>query len=242
MLLKTFIAISEIHSSHSSSSQFMMMSGESWWAAWLFWRTRRRWFAIKVPCTMKSLMVFIFDSWTALFLLSEFWYCTQNDGSFFADRLTFFGARVFTSGAMLRLQIISGVFWPSGDEGSELVVSGEQLLKFSEEKKLGENREIYEWRQAWPKNSKEKYFCEFFLDKTSSCGSCWNLSKTKIFCAPRDSVEIMMLEQMNIFEFIRKHSHSLEKRLIKKLFIWNDTRRRDKIEWGEFVSCVTRFI
>lgn len=112
-----------------------MMSGESW-CAWLFWRTRRRWFAINFPWTMKSLMVFMFDSWTALFLLNEFWYCTQNGGSFFADRLTFLGARVFASGAILRLQMISGIFWPSDDDGSEFVVCGDELLKGIEKKRF----------------------------------------------------------------------------------------------------------
>lgn len=106
-----------------------MMSGESWCDAWLLWRSRRRWLAISVPCTMKSLMVFMFVSCTATFLLSEFWYWTQKCGSFRVDRLTFFGARVLTSAAISKLVIISGIFWLSGVDGSELLVCGEALLE-----------------------------------------------------------------------------------------------------------------
>lgn len=131
MLLKTLSENEFLHSLQSSSSQFMIMSGESRWVAWLFWRFLRLWFAISVPCTMKSLMVLMLDSWMALFLLMAFWNCTQNGGSFLADRLTF-GARVFTLGCKLRLQIMSGVFWLSGDDGSELIVCGDKLLEIGE--------------------------------------------------------------------------------------------------------------
>lgn len=133
MLLKTLSENEFLHSLQSSSSQFMIMSGESKWVAWLFWRFLRLWFAISVPCTMKSLMVLMLDSWMALFLLMAFWNCTQNGGSFLADRLTF-GARVFTLGCKLRLQIMSGVFWLSGDDGSELIVCGDKLLEEFEQK------------------------------------------------------------------------------------------------------------
>lgn len=138
MLLKTLSENEFLHSLQSSSSQFMIMSGESRWVAWLFWRILRLWFAINVPWTIKSLMVLMLDSWMALFLLMAFWNCTQKGGSFLAERLTF-GARVFTLGCRLRLQIISGVFWLSGDDGSELIVCGDKLLECEQKFMSGAN-------------------------------------------------------------------------------------------------------
>lgn len=49
------------------------------------------------------------------------------------------------SGAMLRLQMMSGIFWPSGDDGSEFEVCGDVLRVLERNRRkqfmIGANRE-----------------------------------------------------------------------------------------------------